>query len=146
MPHHCGHALVTIGHASATIGHASATIGHASATIGHASATIGVFCALAEVCDFKGAGLGLLYPPFYVFASPWVKMTQRNYPNIASSIRFVNPPGFLAALWRLLTPLFDEDTVKKMQVAGRDESHGVPDEAIHLRPTSELPYLQSSRG
>ena len=95
-----------------------------------------------QVCDFEGASLSLLYPPFYVFASPWVRMTQRNYPHIASAIHFVRPPRFLAALWKLLTPLFDPDTVRKMRVEPADAAFQPPAEARSLPPPAELGFLR----
>ena len=90
------------------------------------------------VCDFEQAGLGLIFPPFYVFANPWVRMIQTNYPCTSSAITFVHPPRFLAAVWRLLTPLFDPDTVEKMRVADPDQRYEVPSTARPLPPVATI--------
>ena len=105
----------------------------------------GQLAMVQQVCDFDAASLSLLYPPFYVFAAPGVKMTQRNYPPTASAIHFVHPPRFLSALWRLLTPLFDADTVRKMRVESPDASFERPIGSHALPPTSELAYLRAER-
>jgi hypothetical protein len=103
----------------------------------------GKLAMVQQVSDFDHAGLGLIYPPFYVFAAPWVKMTQRNYPHTASTIDFINPPKFLSALWKLLTPLFDPDTVKKMRVVEPSQADGKLVSALQPMPaTSELRFLQ----
>ena len=102
----------------------------------------GRLAMVQQVCDFDAASLSLLYPPFYVFAAPWVKMTQRNYPNIASAIHFVHPPRFIAALWKLLTPLFDPDTVRKMRVEPPELAFEPPEGATALPPPAELGYLR----
>lgn len=55
-------------------------------------------------------------------------MTQSNYPHTSNTIRLVNPPRFISAVWRLITPLLDADTMQKMAIEPREAGAFEPPE------------------
>ena len=42
--------------------------------------------------------------------APWAAMSQDNYPSTSEDIVFLNTPGFVTAIWGLISPLIGEQT------------------------------------
>lgn len=69
-----------------------------------------------EIADLKGLSMGHLSPGFIqLVLKPWMKVTQRNYPETTKHIVFLNPPKVISIIWNIVTPMVSPGTVAKVQ-------------------------------
>ena len=59
---------------------------------------------------------------FFKMVAPWAAMSQDNYPSTSEDIVFLNTPGFVTAIWGLISPLIGEQTQSKIRFASAGAS------------------------
>ena len=80
------------------------------------SIQFGQMTYLDEVCDLSGLSLQQFSPSFVTkVMSPWLKMTQSNYPETTRRIYILNPPAIVTVAWKLVTPLLSQGTIDKIR-------------------------------
>ena len=72
--------------------------------------------------DFRGASLRQVSRSFFKMVAPWAAMSQDNYPSTSEDIVFLNTPGFVTAIWGLISPLIGEQTQSKIRFASAGAS------------------------
>lgn len=69
-----------------------------------------------EIADLKGLTLNHFSPGFVnQVLKPWMRVTQRNYPETTKRIIFLSPPKFISIMWNIVTPMVSPGTVAKVQ-------------------------------
>jgi hypothetical protein len=77
---------------------------------------LGQMTFLDEVCDLSGLSLQQFSPSFVSkVMSPWLKMTQANYPETTRRIYILHPPAIVKVAWKLVTPLLSQGTIDKIR-------------------------------
>lgn len=82
----------------------------------------GEVAGLQLVCDFRGSSLRQVSRSFFKMVGPWASMSQDNYPSTSEDIIFLNTPGFVTAIWGLISPMIGQQTQSKIRFASAGAS------------------------
>lgn len=82
----------------------------------------GEVAGLQLVCDFRGSSLRQVSRSFFKMVAPWAAMSQDNYPSTSEDIVFLNTPGFVTAIWGLISPMIGQQTQSKIRFASAGAS------------------------
>eukprot|EP01026_Neomeris_dumetosa_P003651 TRINITY_DN10986_c0_g1_i1.p1 TRINITY_DN10986_c0_g1~~TRINITY_DN10986_c0_g1_i1.p1 ORF type:complete len:578 (-),score=85.22 TRINITY_DN10986_c0_g1_i1:442-2175(-) len=72
-----------------------------------------------SILDLKGLGLFDILGRVVDFAKACMKVTSDHYPERLYRAYVINVPGFFGALWTLVSPILDENTVRRIKVLSR---------------------------
>lgn len=77
-------------------------------------------CFIDIVCDLEGLSRKQLSVGFLKILRPWIKMTQRNYPETVRTIYLLNSPRIISLAWRWVAPMLSQGTLDKVKLVAFD--------------------------
>ena len=101
----------------------------------------GTVAGLQLVCDFRGSSLRQVSRSFFGMVTPWAAMSQDNYPSTSEDIVFLNTPGFVTAIWGLISPMIGQQTQSRIRFASASAGTSAVDET----PPPSIPLSRFDR-
>lgn len=72
--------------------------------------------------DVQGVGVGDLVGDALAFLRRSAHLIQEHYPERSKVILIVNAPGWFSFLWKVIKPMVNERTQKKIRIVGKSET------------------------